>query len=239
VPLQQELPERLDAVLRVIYLVYNEGYAASSGASLTRHDLSEEAIHLGRVLADLLPESESLGLLALMLLQESRRAARTSPTGDIVLLDDQDRALWRREMIAEGSQLVQRALATRRYGPYLIQAAIAGVHAAATEPGTTDWARIVSLYDLLLRIEPSPVVELNRAVAVAMRDGPESGLILIDSLLSRGELADYHLAHSAHADLCRRTGRVEDARASYQRALSLTRLEPERRFLARRLEELR
>jgi len=238
VPAQQDLPGRLDAVLRVIYLVFNEGYAASSGPSLTRQDLSEEAIRLGRLVTDLLPEAEAIGLLALMLLQESRRAARTSQTGEIVLLQDQDRSLWHRGMIDEGVQLVRRALATRRYGPYLIQAAIAGTHATASEAGATDWRRIVSLYDILLHLEPSPVVELNRAVAVAMRDGPESGLAIIESLLSRGDLADYHLAHSAHADLCRRAGRFEAARTSYARALALARLEPERRFLAQRIQDL-
>jgi len=238
VPTHAELPDRLDAVLRVIYLVFNEGYAASSGASLTRHDLSGEAIRLGRLLVELLPEPEAVGLLALMLLHESRRAARTSPTGDVVLLDDQDRSLWNRAHIAEGSALVERALASRRFGPYTLQAAIAAVHAEALDPAATDWAQIVGLYDVLARVEPSPVIELNRAAAVAMRDGPAPGLALIDAILARGDLTDYHLAHSARADLCRRLGRAAEARASYERALALTRQEPERRFLERRLGEL-
>ena len=238
VPTHAELPDRLDAMLRVIYLVFNEGYAASSGASLTRHDLSGEAIRLGRLLVELLPEPEAVGLLALMLLHESRRAARTSPTGDVVLLDDQDRSLWNRAHIAEGSALVERALASRRFGPYTLQAAIAAVHAEALDPAATDWAQIVGLYDVLARVEPSPVIELNRAAAVAMRDGPAAGLALIDAILARGDLTDYHLAHSARADLCRRLGRAAEARASYERALALTRQEPERRFLERRLGEL-
>ena len=238
VPTHAELPDRLDAVLRVIYLVFNEGYAASSGASLTRHDLSGEAIRLGRLLVELLPEPEAVGLLALMLLHESWRAARTSPTGDVVLLDDQDRSLWTRAHIAEGSALVERALASRRFGPYTLQAAIAAVHAEALDPAATDWAQIVGLYDVLARVEPSPVIELNRAAAVAMRDGPAPGLALIDAILARGDLTDYHLAHSARADLCRRLGRAAEARASYERALALTRQEPERRFLERRLGEL-
>jgi RNA polymerase sigma-70 factor (ECF subfamily) len=238
VPAQAELPERLDAVLRVIYLVFNEGYAASSGPSLTRHDLSGEAIRLGRLLVGLLPEPEAVGLLALMLLQESRRAARTSPDGDIVLLDQQDRARWDRELIAEGVALVERALRSRRFGPYTLQAAISAVHAEAPAPAATDWAQIVGLYDVLLRVEPSPVIELNRAAAVAMRDGPEAGLVLVEGILARGDLADYHLAHSVRADLCRRLGRAAEARASYERALALTRQEPERRFLERRLREL-
>jgi RNA polymerase sigma-70 factor (ECF subfamily) len=239
VPGHAELPERLDAVLRVIYLVFNEGYAASSGASLTRHDLSSEAIRLGRLLIELLPEPEAIGLLALMLLQESRRAARTSPTGDLVLLDQQDRSLWNGSQIAEGVALVERALGSRRIGPYAIQAAIAAVHAEAPEAPSTDWNQIVGLYDVLARIDASPVIELNRAVAVAMRDGPAQGLALIDAILERGDLADYHLAHSARADMCRRLGRVADAQASYRRALELVRQEPERRFLERRLAELR
>jgi RNA polymerase sigma-70 factor (ECF subfamily) len=239
VPAQSELLDRLDAVLRTVYLVYNEGYAASSGASLTRPDLSGEAIRLGRLLVELQPEPEAVGLLALMLLQESRRAARTSPTGDLVLLEDQDRSLWNRDHIKEGLALVERALTSRRFGPYTLQAAIAAAHAEPPAAAATDWDRIVGLYDLLARVEPSPVVELNRAVAVAMRDGPKEGLALIDAILARGELTDYHLAHSARADLCRRLGRTAEARAAYERALNLTRLEPERRFLARRLDELK
>jgi RNA polymerase sigma-70 factor (ECF subfamily) len=238
VPSQSELPERLDSVLRVIYLVFNEGYSASSGASVTRHDLSGEAIRLVRLLVELLPEPEAVGLLALMLLQESRRAARSSPAGDLILLEDQDRSLWNREQIAEGSALVVRALSSRRFGPYALQAAIAAVHAEAPSAAATDWAQIVGLYDVLARVEPSPVVELNRAVAVAMRDGPGAGLALIDAILVRGDLPDYHLAHSARAELCRRLGKTAEARASYERALALTRQEPERRFLARRLAEL-
>jgi RNA polymerase sigma-70 factor (ECF subfamily) len=238
VPARADLPERLDAVLRVVYLVFNEGYSASSGASLTRHDLCAEAIRLGRVLIELLPEPEAMGLLALMLLQESRRAARTSRDGDLVLLDDQDRSLWNRAQIAEGAALVERALSTRRFGPYTLQAAIAAVHAEAPDAAATDWAQIVGLYDVLARVEPSPVVALNRAVAVAMCDGPLAGLALIDAILARGELADYHLAHSARADMCRRLGRTAEARAAYQQALVLTRQEPERRFLERRLREL-
>jgi RNA polymerase sigma-70 factor (ECF subfamily) len=228
----------LDAVLRVVYLVFNEGYSASSGGSLTRHDLSGEAIRLGRLLIELLPEPEAVGLLALMLLQDSRRAARVSPTGDLILLDDQDRSLWNRDQIADGVLLVERALSSQRIGPYTLQAAIAAVHAQALGAAATDWAQIVSLYDLLMRSEPSPVVELNHAVAVAMRDGPLAGLTLIDAILSRGDLGNYHLAHSARADLCRRLGRTEEARASYERALGHTQQEPERRFLERRLTEL-
>ncbi len=238
VPAQAELPDRLDAVLRVIYLAFNEGYAASSGASLTRHDLSGEAIRLGRLLVELLPEPEAVGLLALMLLQESRRDARTSPTGDLVLLEDQDRSLWNRDQIAEGLALVQRALTSRRFGPYILQAALAAVHAQASTATATDWAQIVALYDLLARADPSPVVELNRAVAVAMRDGPLAGLALIDAILGRGDLEKYHLAHAARADLCRRLGRTAEARTSYERALTLTLQEPEQRFLSRRLAEL-
>ena len=238
VPAATDLPDRLDAVLRVVYLVFNEGYSASSGAALTRHDLSSEAISLGRLLVELLPEPEALGLLALMLLHDSRRAARTSPSGELILLNDQDRLLWNRDQIAEGLALVERALAARQVGPYTIQAAIAAVHANASNAAATDWARIVVLYDLLARAEPSPVVELNRAVAVAMRDGPSAGLPLIDAILGRGDLSDYHLAHAARADLCRRLGRRAEARASYERALSLTEQEPERRFLERRLAEL-
>jgi RNA polymerase sigma-70 factor (ECF subfamily) len=238
VPARADLQDRLDTVLRVIYLVFNEGYSASSGASVTRHDLSAEAIRLGRLLAELLPEPEVMGLLALMLLHESRRAARTSPVGGLILLGDQDRSLWNRDQIAEGSALVERSLSSRRFGPYTIQAAIAGVHAKAPNAAATDWAQIVELYDVLARAEPSPVVELNRAVAVAMHDGPLVGLMLIDAILARGDLADYHLAHSARADLCRRLGRTAEARASYERALALARQEPERRFLEGRLGEL-
>jgi RNA polymerase sigma-70 factor (ECF subfamily) len=238
VPEAEDLPERLESVLRVVYLVFNEGYAASSGATLTRHDLSGEAIRLARLLVELLPEPEAMGLLALMLLHESRRAARASASGDLVLLDQQDRALWDRELIAEGAGLTQRAFATRRIGPYCIQAAISAVHAEAASAASTDWAEIVGLYDLLLRMDPSPVVELNRAVAVAMRDGPQAGLALVDGILGRGDLADYRLAHAARADLCRRLGRHAEARASYERALKLARQEPERRFLERRLAEL-
>ncbi|MGQ0695941.1 MAG: RNA polymerase sigma factor [Nitrospiraceae bacterium] len=238
VPSPSELQERLDTVLRVVYLVFNEGYSASSGASLTRADLSGEAIRLGRLLTELLPESEVIGLLALMLLHESRRAARTSPEGDLVLLENQDRTRWNRELIAEGVALVERALSSRRFGPYTIQAAIAAVHAEAATSAATDWAQIVGLYDILMRADPSPVVELNRAVAVAMRDGPAAGLELIDTILARGDLKNYYLAHSAKADLCRRLGRTAEARVSYERALSLTQQEPERRFLERRLTEL-
>ena len=238
VPSRNELGERLDAVLHVIYLVFNEGYSASLGESLTRADLSGEAIRLGRLLLELLPEPEVMGLLALMVLHESRRAARTSPSGELVLLDDQDRSLWDRARIAEGVALVRRALASRRFGPYTLQAAIAAVHAEAPSAAATDWAQIVGLYDVLLRADPSPVIELNRAVALAMRDGPLAGLVLIDALLARGELAEYRFAHSARADLCRRLGRTVEARASYKRALELTRQETERRFLERRLAEV-
>ena len=238
VPGPDELPERLASALRVIYLVFNEGYSPSSGQSLTRVDLSAEAIRLGRLLADLLPEPEAQGLLGLMLLQESRRVARASPTGEIILLPDQDRSVWNRDQIAEGVSLVERALASRRSGPYALQAAIAAVHAEAPSADATDWNEIVGLYDVLLRAEPSPVIELNRAVAVAMRDGPEPGLELVDAILARGELADYHLAHATRADLCRRLGRSGEARIAYERAMTLARQEPERRFLARRLAEL-
>jgi RNA polymerase sigma-70 factor, ECF subfamily len=238
VPPRAELPERLDNVLRVIYLVFNEGYSASSGTSLTRHDVSGEAIRLGRLLMELLPEPEVAGLLALMLLQESRRAARSSVEGELILLADQDRSLWNREQITEGVALVERALSSRQAGPYALQAAIAAVHAEAPRAADTDWAQIVALYDVLVQATPSPVVELNRAVAVTMRDGPQAGLALIDMILARGDLADYHLAHSARADFCRRLGKNEEARASYRRALDLARQEPERRFLQRRLDEL-
>jgi RNA polymerase sigma-70 factor (ECF subfamily) len=239
VPSRDDLAHRLDTVLHVIYLVFNEGYSASSGGTLTRHDLSGEAIRLGRLLIELLPEPEAIGLLGLMLLHESRRQARTSAEGELVLLVDQDRSLWNHEQIAEGVALVERALSSRRFGPYTLQAAIAAVHAEAPTASATDWAQIVGLYDVLARADPSPVVALNRAAAVAMRDGPQAGLALIDAILARGELEDYHLAHSARADLCRRLGRAAEARSSYERALTLVRQEPERRFLQRRLEELR
>jgi len=238
VPSEKELPDRLDAVLRVVYLVFNEGYSASSGDSLTRHDLSGEAIRLGRLLIELLPGPEAMGLLALMLLHDSRHAARTSPTGDLILLENQDRALWNRNQITEGVSLVERALSSGPVGPYTLQAAIASVHAQAPSSATTDWPQIVSLYDLLMRAEPSPVVELNRAVAVAMHDSPLAGLTLVDAILARGDLGNYHLVHAARADLCRRLGRTAEARDSYERALSLTQQEPERRFLERRLAEL-
>lgn len=238
VPAPGEWPERLNSVLRVIYLVFNEGYSASSGDSQTRPDLSGEAIRLARLLLDLAPQPEVEGLLALMLLHDSRRAARNSPGGDLILLDDQDRSLWNRELIADGCALVERALVSRRFGPYSLQAAIAAVLVEAPSADATDWAQIVGLYDVLLRFEASPVVELNRAVAVAMRDGPQVGLELIDAILARGELGDYRLAHAARADLCRRLGRREDARAAYRRALQLARQLPERRFLERRLTEL-
>ena len=252
VPARTDLPARLDAVLRVIYLVFNEGYAASSGAKVTRHDLSGEAIRLGRLLVEVLPalrqaqdvpnpsrdEPEVLGLLALMLLHDSRRAARTSASGEVILLEDQDRSLWNRDQIAEGTRLVHQALSTGRAGPYAIQAAIAAVHAEAPDASATDWSEIVGLYDVLSSMDPSPVIRLNRAVAVAMRDGPAAGLVLIDSILSRGELTDYHLAHAARAELNRRLGRFADARAAYERALELARQEPERRLIERRLAEM-
>jgi RNA polymerase sigma-70 factor, ECF subfamily len=238
VPSRDELPDRLDSVLRVVYLVFNEGYSASAGRSLTRADLSEEAVRLGRLLVELLAEPEALGLLALMLLHESRRAARSTADGTIVLLADQDRSRWNRALISEGAALVERAITSRRFGPYTLQAAIAAVHAEACAAESTDWRQIVALYDVLLRADDSPVVSLNRAVAVAMRDGPAAGLALIDELLDAGELTEYHFAHSARADLCRRLGRVDQARASYARALELARQEPERRFLERRLSEL-
>jgi len=241
VPRRDHLPMRLESVLQVVYLVFNEGYSASSGAALTRHDLSAEAIRLGRLLLALLPQppdGEAVGLLGLMLLHESRRAARTSPDGELVLLPEQDRARWDRGMIDEGLGLVRQAFLLRQVGPYALQAAIAAVHAEAASADETDWAQIVGLYDVLRRADPSPVVELNRAAAIAMRDGPAAGLVLIDAILTRGELAGYHLAHSARADLCRRLGRLEEAREGYQRALAYARQEPERRFLQRRLAEL-
>jgi RNA polymerase sigma-70 factor, ECF subfamily len=239
VPSRTELPERLDAVLHVVYLVFNEGYSASAGDSLTRPDVSAEAIRLGRLLTDLLPEPEAIGLLALMLLHDSRRGARTSPDGEIILLDAQDRALWNREQIDEGVELVERALSWRRLGPYTLQAAIAAVHAEARDSAATDWAQIAGLYDVLMRLDPSPVVELNRAAAIAMRDGADAGLTLIDAILARGDLADYHFAYSARADLCRRLGRTAEAIAAYERAAALTSQAPERRFIERRLSELR
>ncbi|NYH10383.1 RNA polymerase sigma factor [Pseudomonas moraviensis] len=238
VPSLSELPERLDSVLRVIYLVFNEGYSASGGAQVTREDLTREAIRLGRLLLELLPDPEVMGLLALMLLHESRRSARSSPDGELILLDDQDRGLWNAELIAEGCDLVEKALTTGCFGPYCLQAAIAAVHAEAPTAGETDWEQIVGLYDVLLRAVPSPVIELNRAVAVAKRDGALAGLTLIEGILGRGDLQDYHLAHSARAEFCRQLGRVEEARAAYSRALELTRQEPERRFIEGRLQAL-
>src|SRR5260221_3036195 len=235
VPGPKELPGRLDAVLRVVYLVFNEGYSPSSGASVTRADLSAEAIRLARLLAELLPEPEALGVLALMLIQESRRAARSSPDGDLVTLEEQDRSRWNRALITEGMALVERSLATRRFGPSTVQAAIAAVHAEAPNAQAAAWAQIVGLYDVLLGMDPSPVIELNRAVAVAMRDGPQAGLSLIDTIK---DLNHYHLVHATRADLLRRLGRAAEARAAYQRALKLARQEPERRFLERRLAEL-
>ena len=238
VPAQAELPDRLDNVLRVVYLVYNEGYSASAGDSLTRADISAEAIRLGKLLVALLPEPEAVGLLALMLLNDARRAARTSEDGELILLDEQDRSLWDRAQIEEGAALVRRALLSRRFGPYTLQAAITAVHADAPDAAATDWAEIVGLYRVLLRVDPSPVVELNHAVAVAMLEGPEAGLALINGILARGELGDYHLAHSAQAELNRRLGRIDDARAAYDRALGLVKQGPERRFLERRLAEM-
>jgi RNA polymerase sigma-70 factor (ECF subfamily) len=237
-PSAADLPERLDTVLQVIYLVFTEGYSASSGESVTRADLSGEAIRLTRLLIQLLPEPEAVGLLAMMLLQESRREARTSPTDDLILLEDQDRSLWDRDLISEGAALVELALVSRRFGPYTLQAAIAAVHAQARHPDETDWAEIVELYGVLAQVTPSPIVELNRAVAVAMRDGAETGLALIDDILARGELNNYHLAHAARAELCRRLGRAGEARTAYERALGLTKQEPERRFLMRQLASL-
>jgi RNA polymerase sigma-70 factor (ECF subfamily) len=239
VPAPQELPERLAAVLQVIYLVFNEGYSAASGAEVTRADLTGEAIRLGRLLAELQPEPEVIGLLALMLLQESRRAARTSPAGELILLENQDRALWNREQIAEGTALVEKALKSRRFGPYTLQAAIAAVHAEAESAAATDWRQIVAIYNQLLRIQPSPVVYLNRAVAIAMRDGPEAGLAHIEAVLEHGGLANYYLAHSACAELYRRLGRTAEARSSYEKALALTQQEPERQFLQERIRQLK
>ena len=249
VPTPQELPERLDTVLQVIYLVFNEGYSAAAGAEVTRAELTGEAIRLGRLLAELqpepeipkpeLPEPEILGLLALMLLQESRRAARTSPAGELILLENQDRSLWNREQIAEGVALVEKAMNSRRFGAYTLQAAIAAVHAEAESAGATDWRQIVAIYDQLVRIQPSPVVYLNRAVAIAMRDGPEAGLTHVDAVLAHGELANYYLAHAARADMCRRLGRTAEARASYEKALALTQQEPERQFLRERIRQLK
>jgi RNA polymerase sigma-70 factor (ECF subfamily) len=238
VPSPQELPERLDAVLQVIYLVFNEGYSAVAGAEVTRAELTGEAIRLGRLLSELLPEPEVIGLLSLMLLQESRHAARTSPTGELILLENQDRSLWNREQIAEGVASLEKALKSHRFGSYTLQAAIAAVHAEAESAAVTDWRQIVALYNRLVRIQPSPVVELNRAVAIAMRDGPEVGLPLIDAVLAQGELANYYLAHSARAGMCRRLGRTAEARSSYEKALALTQQEPERRFLLERLRRL-
>jgi len=239
VPSAEELPERLGAVLHVIYLVFNEGYSAAAGAEVTRAELTGEAIRLGRLLTELQPEPEVIGLLALMLLQESRRAARTSPTGELILLENQDRSLWNREQIAEGVALVEQALKSRRFGAYTLQAAIAAVHAEAESPSVTDWRQIVALYDRLLRIHPSPVVQLNRAVAIAMCDGPGAGLKQIDAVLESGELENYYLAHSARADLCRRLGRTAEARSSYEKALALTQQEPERQFLQERIRQLK
>ena len=239
VPAPQELPERLDAVLQVIYLVFNEGYSAAAGAEVTRAELTGEAIRLGRLLTELQPEPEVIGLLSLMLLQESRRAARTSPAGELILLENQDRSLWNREQIAEGVALVEKALSSRRFGPYTLQAAIAAVHAEAESAAATDWRQIVALYNQLVRIQPSPVVHLNRAVAIAMRDGPEAGLAHIDAVLEHGELANYYLAHSARADMYRRLGRTAEARSSYEKALALTQQEPERQFLQERIRQLK
>ena len=239
VPTPQELPARLGAVLQVIYLVFNEGYSAATGAEVTRGELTAEAIRLGRLVSELLPEPEVLGLLSLMLLQESRRAARTSPTGELILLESQDRSLWNREQIAEGVALLERALKSRRFGPYTLQAAIAAVHAEAESVAVTDWRQIVALYDRLLQIQPSPVVRLNRAVAIAMCDGPEAGLTHIDAVLSEGELANYYLAHSVRADMYRRLGRTAEARSSYEKALALTQQEPERQFLQERIRQLK
>ena len=237
VPGHAELADRLDAVLQVIYLLFNEGYSPSAGSTVTRQSLSAEAIRLGRLLVELLLEPEAVGLLALMLLHESRRTARESSEGDMILLDEQDLTLWDRALIAEGLRLVEQALLSRRFGPYTLQAAIAAVHAEATTAAATDWRQIAGLYDVLLRAEPSPIVALNRAVAIAMCDGPVAGLLIIDQILRRGDLVDYHLAHSARGELCRRLGHLTDAAAAYRQALSLATLEPERRFLERRLRD--
>ncbi len=239
VPTPEELPERLGAVLHVIYLVFNEGYSAAAGAEVTRAELTGEAIRLGRLLSELSPELEAMGLLALMLLQESRRAARTSPAGELILLENQDRSLWNKEQIAEGVALLEKALKSHRFGPYTLQAAIAAVHAEAKSVAATDWRQIVALYGRLLQIQPSPVVQLNRAVAIAMADGPEAGLAQIDAVLEQGELANYYLAHSARADMYRRLGRTAEARASYEKALALTQQEPERQFLQERIRQLK
>jgi RNA polymerase sigma-70 factor, ECF subfamily len=239
VPTPQELPERLGAVLHVVYLVFNEGYSAAAGAEVTRAEITGEAIRLGRLLADLQPEPEVIGLLSLMLLQESRRAARTSPSGQLILLENQDRSLWNREQIAEGVALLEKAVKSRRFGPYTVQAAIAAVHAQAESVAVTDWRQIVALYDRLLRMQPSPVVQLNRAVAIAMCDGPEAGLAHIDAVLEHGGLANYYLAHSARADMYRRLGRTDEARSSYEKALALTQQEPERHFLRERIRQLK
>jgi RNA polymerase sigma-70 factor (ECF subfamily) len=239
VPTPQELPERLGAVLQVVYLVFNEGYSAAAGAEVTRAELTGEAIRLGRLLTELRPEPEVVGLLSLMLLHESRRAARASPTGELILLENQDRSLWNREQIAEGVALLEQALKSRRFGSYTLQAAIAAVHAEAESVAATDWRQIVALYDELVRIQPSPVVQLNRAVAIAMRDGPESGLAHIDAVLEQGELANYYLAHSARADMCRRLGRTAEARSAYEKALALTQQAPERQFLQERIRQLK
>jgi RNA polymerase sigma-70 factor, ECF subfamily len=239
VPTPQDLPERLDAVLQVIYLVFNEGYSAAAGTEVTRAELTGEAIRLGRLLADLHPEPEIMGLLALMLLQESRRAARSSPSGELILLEDQNRSLWNREQIAEGIALVEKALNSRRFGAYTLQAAIAALHAEAVSAAATDWRQIVALYNQLVRIHPSPVAHLNRAVAIAMCDGPEAGLAQIDAVLAHGELANYYLAHAARADLYRRLGRTAEAQSSYEKALALTQQEPERQFLLERIRQLK
>jgi RNA polymerase sigma-70 factor, ECF subfamily len=239
VPAPEELPARLGAVLQVVYLIFNEGYSAAAGTEVTRAELTGEAIRLGRLLTELQPEPEVIGLLSLMLLQESRRAARTSPAGKLILLENQDRALWNREQIEEGVALVEKALKSRRFGPYTLQAAIAAVHAEAESTAATDWRQIVALYNHLVRIQPSPVVHLNRAVAIAMRDGPEAGLTHIDAVLEHGELANYYLAHAARADMCRRLGRITEARSSYEKALALTQQEPERQFLQERIRQLK